>query len=333
MKLTREGKRFLLAAVLIAVAAVNTGNNLIYLILSLMLSFLVLSYLILRLNLAKLVLEVSPAGSVYAGERVSVELFIHNKKKIPVYSVIIDAADAAAPMYCGEIAGHGVFRGRLKLVFMKRGLYGYRDFIVQSGFPFILFRKGMKVEVSGQVLVYPRLLDVREMINNMDGRQEEGVVAVRGRGDEVYSLRAFQYGDDWRRIHWKASARQDGFLIREYAEYASQKITILLDNLLPRDENNFEAAVSVAASLAKQYLEAGYPVRFIAAGKTIPFGSGEDHLRSILDLLAVITQEEGDADLAGFSGDGFSIAILRSASSSLKTVAVSADLVIYADTL
>jgi len=298
-----------------------------------MLSFVVLSYLILRLNLAGLVLEVSVAGPLFAEEQVSVGLLVHNKKKIPVYSVIIAAPDAATEVYCGHIAGHGVFRDRLVMVFRKRGLYRYGDFVVQSGFPFILFRKSMSVHVSGQVLVYPKLLDVRELIDAIEGRQEEGMVAVRGRGDEVYSLRAFQYGDDWRRIHWKASARQEGFLIREYAEYASQKITILLDNLLPQDDIHFETAVSAVASLAKQYLEMGYPVRFIAARKTIPFGSGEEQLHSILNVLAVISQEEEDADLSGIGEDGFSIAILKSAQSGLKAVAASADLVIYADTL
>ena len=333
MKLTREGKRFLLAAVLIAVAAINTGNNLIYLILSLMLSFIALSWLILKLNLSGLVVEASIPGPVFAGEQVRIELRVHNIKRLPVYSVIITAADAVAPVYCGQIEGHGVFGDGLRMMFRKRGLYGHGDFVLQSGFPFILFRKSMSVKIAGQVLVYPKLLDISERLDVIEGRQEEGLVAVRGRGDEVYSLRAFQYGDDWRRIHWKASARQDGFLIREYAEYASQNITLLLDNLLPCDATNFETAVSAAASLAKQYLETGYPVRFIAAGKTIPFGSGEEHLRLILAALAVITRKEGPADFSGIGKDGFSVAVLTSAGSGLKTVASSSDRVIYADTL
>lgn len=333
MKLTREGKRFLLAAVLIAVAAVNTGNNLIYLILSLMLSFIVLSYMILRLNLVGLVLDVSNAGPVFAGEQVSLELLVHNRKRLTAYSMTIAAPDAVSEVYCGQISGHGVFRSRMKMVFRKRGLHGYGVFVVQSGFPFILFRKSIPVAVSGQVLVYPKLLDIRDLPEIAEGRRQEGMMAVRGRGDEVYSLRAFQYGDDWRRIHWKASARLDGFLIREYAEYASQNITILLDTLPTYDDIHFETAVSVAASLAKQYIEGGYPVRFIAAGKSIPFGSGEEHLRSILDVLAVINQEEEYADLSGIGEDGFSIVILKSAQSGLRAVAASADQVIHADSL
>jgi len=333
MKLTREGRRFLLAAALIAVAAINTGNNLIYLILSLMLSFIVISYLILKLNLAGLVLEVSDAGSLFAKEQVSVELLVHNPKKIPVYSVIIEAPDAAAQVYCGHIAGRGVFRDRMKMYFRKRGLYGYGDFVVQSGFPFILFRKSMSVHTSAPVLVYPKLLDIRDMLDVTYGRQEEGVSAVRGRGDEVYALRAFQYGDNWRRIHWKASARRDGFLIREYAEYASQEISILLDNLLPQDGELFETVVSLAASIARHFIEQGYLVRLIAAGKTIPFGSGNEHIHSILDTLALIAEQHGEMDLTSFGIQGFCIAVLKSAESGLKAVAVSANVVIYADSL
>jgi len=333
MKLTREGKRFLLAAALITVAAVNTGNNLIYLILSLMLSFLVLSYLILRLNLEGLILEVSVAGPVFAGERTVVELVVHNNKKFPLYSVIIAAPDAAEPIYCAQISGHKTLRDRMMMLFRKRGQFGYKDFVVQSGFPFILFRKSITVHVSGQVLVYPKLLDIRQMIEVVEAREQEGMAAVRGRGDEVYSLRNFQYGDDWRRIHWKASARQDGFLIREYAEYASQRITILLDNIQPHDAVYFETAVSIAASLAQYFIGRGYLVRLIAGAKKLPFGGGNEHLLSIFDALALVVEEPGDSDNSGFGTEGFSVVVLKSAQSGLRAEAGSADVVIYADSL
>ncbi len=333
MKLTREGKRFLLAAALIGVAAVNTGNNLIYLILSLMLSFVVLSYLILRLNLKGLVLEALVAGPVFAGERAGIELLVQNNKRLPLYSVSIGVPDAVEPIYCAHIPGHQAYRAQMTMIFRKRGLYGQRDFVVQSGFPYILFRKSIPVHVSGKVLVYPKLLDIRQMIEVVEAREQEGLVAVRGRGDEVYSLRAFQYGDDWRRIHWKASARQDGFLIREYAEYASQRITVLLDNLLPYDAVYFETAVSIAASLAQYFIGRGYLVRLIASGKTISFGAGYEHLLSIFDALALVAEEEGGGDLSGFGAEGFSVAVLKSMRSGLRSEAGSADVVIYADSL
>ncbi len=333
MKLTREGRRFILAAGLITVAAINTGNNLIYLILSLMLSFIVISYLLVRLNLADLSVDLSASGPIYAGEQVWVELVMQNRKRLPVYSVIVSSRETGEKVYCGHIAGHGVFRGRIKMVFGKRGLYGYGDFMIESGFPFILLRRSIPVHLSGQVLVYPGLLDLRDRIDLLEGVRQEGEVAVRGRGDEVYSLRAYQHGDDWRRIHWKASARQEGFLIREYAAYASQEITILLDNLLPRDMVNFEAAVSIAASLARLYIEMGYRVRLIAGGVMLPFGGGNEHLHLILRELALIAQQHEAPDMTGLETEGFSVAVLKSAESGLKSASAPADRVIYADSI
>ena len=66
MKSTREGKRFFLAAFMIALAAFNTGNNLIYLILSMMLAIFFLSIIVLKINMRKLVLKVYQDNPVYA---------------------------------------------------------------------------------------------------------------------------------------------------------------------------------------------------------------------------------------------------------------------------
>jgi len=72
METTREGRRFILAACLIGLAAFNTGNNLIYLIFSLMLSLAALSLLTLRINLSGISARVYLGHPVFAGDRVSV---------------------------------------------------------------------------------------------------------------------------------------------------------------------------------------------------------------------------------------------------------------------
>ena len=48
---TREGRRFLIAVVLIGFAALNTGNNLIYLIFSMVLSISLISFPVALINL------------------------------------------------------------------------------------------------------------------------------------------------------------------------------------------------------------------------------------------------------------------------------------------
>ena len=83
MKLSREGKRFFLAALLIGIAAFNTGNNLIYLILSMMLSILVLSVIVLRLNMKALVLRVAQNRPIFANSPSNIDVTLSNGKKLP----------------------------------------------------------------------------------------------------------------------------------------------------------------------------------------------------------------------------------------------------------
>ena len=87
MKSTKEGKRFFLAAFMIALAAFNTGNNLIYLILSMMLAIFFLSIIVLKINMRKLVLKVHQDNPVYADTPASIAVTMANKKRIASRSV------------------------------------------------------------------------------------------------------------------------------------------------------------------------------------------------------------------------------------------------------
>ena len=334
MKLTREGKRFLLATALIAVAAFNTGNNLIYLILSLMFSFIASSYVILKINLSDLLLEVQVGGPVFAGEPARAELLVYNRKKIPAYSLNLSAADVVEKIYCSHVPSRDAVKEDMTVVFNKRGLYGYRNFFIRSGFPFILFHKSIAVEVSGNVLVYPRLIDIDGLIDDMTAHENQGEKAVRNSGDDVYALREYQYGDDRRNIHWKASARRSSLIVKEYAGYLSRRVTIILDNGMPRhDGQHFEKAVMVAASLTSHYIGRGYLVRLLSCRKVVPFGSGQGHLFSILDSLALIREEECGDDSLICSPEGLFVTVLRSAHSTPALQAGSEGVVVYADTV
>jgi uncharacterized protein (DUF58 family) len=334
MKITREGKRFILATVLIAVAAVNTGNNLIYLIFSLMLSFILLAFVLLRINLTGISLGVSLEHPVFAGEQTSALFAIQNRKKlIPAYSVHIATAGVSSPVYVVFIAQQDSVQRKVRMTFAKRGLYSYGDFTVRSGFPFILFEKSAAVNVSGEVLVYPALMDVERIVPDIAGREGIGTAKAKGTGDEIHSVREFRYGDDWRKIHWKASAKASSLMVKEYAFADIRKITVVIDNLLPAGEAVFEKTLSLAGSLALYFLDAGYFLRVLSCKKVIPFGTGGEHLLKVLDILALMQEEDAlDCPMA-HDIEGYTILILKSESSSFSKYITSADMVMYADSL
>lgn len=334
MKITREGKRFIIAVVLIAVAAVNTGNNLIYLIFSLMLSFILLAVMLLRMNLSRISLKVSIDHPVFAGEQTYASFTIKNGKKLlPAYSIRVSASGVAHPVYCAYLAPKHSVKKEMKITFKKRGLYSYGKFFLQSGFPFILFEKSLPVKVSGEVLVYPALMDVEQFMPDIPGLEGSGIGKVAGSGSEIHSIREFRYGDDWRNIHWKASAKTSSIMVKEFALTDIRKITIIIDNILPSRKEVFEKTLSLGGSLAQYFLDAGYLVRVLSCKKVIPFGAGSEHLLKVLDILALMQEEDVLDCPMSHDIEGYTLLLLKSESSSFSKYSSYADTVIYADSL
>ncbi|GAB4485446.1 MAG: DUF58 domain-containing protein [Thermodesulfovibrionales bacterium] len=333
MRLTWEGKRFLLAVFLIAVAAVNTGNNLIYLILSLMLAFLLLSLLLLRMNLSGLEASAFCSRPVFAGEPARILLTVRNlKRSLPSFSVRL-AAGSGENAYFPRIGPDGTADADLLLTFRRRGVAGCRDFSFQSGFPFILMQMKKRARVSGSVLVYPAMAGLEGVLPRLFAAGESGAARVARSGDDLFGIRQFAEGDDWRNIHWKATARSGELRVSEFSVQESERVTVLLDNLAPCDEALFERAVSLAASLVRHFLEQGFAVRLASSGSSVGFGFGDRQLYRVLDLLALIAPSPVVDIDAAEPGTGFTVAVLTSGSSALAPLAASCGLVLHADSV
>lgn len=89
---TVEGLLFIVFLVVIGFAAWNTGNNLLYLILSAMLAFLIAANLIGRVSLAGVAVQLRFPDHIYAGELASISVTLLNHKRVlPSYSVLVEA--------------------------------------------------------------------------------------------------------------------------------------------------------------------------------------------------------------------------------------------------
>lgn len=335
MRPTREGKRFLLATFLIAVAAVNTGNNLIYLILSMMLSILTISLAVLSLNLRGLTLSVSVQHPIFVRGRAIFKISISNRKRLlPSYSIRVHLPEGIKGAgYMPYISSSSEISMDVSVLFERRGIYRYDDFIIESGFPFILFTKKIKSRVSGEIIVYPEIKEVDGLLPELTGRGYGTYITRPGTGEELSMIRDFRYGDDMRRIHWKASAKAGKPMVKEFGIEDTKILTVILDTIRPLNKDIFEKAVSLAASVSDRLLRDGFFVRLMTCRKLIPFGSGSEHLFKILDILAVIEEEDTWECLMTEEIEGASLLILKSEDSPLKKMTSHCDMVIYATAL
>lgn len=290
---TGQGLIFMTLTLSIGFAALNTGNNLLYLILAMMLSLLSLSGILAELSIRRLeVSRIFPQDAT-AGERMYGLIRLYNPKRwIPVLGIRVDEY-VRLPIECHSAFFPVVSAGEEQTCsvwyqFPKRGRVRLERLECWTSYPFGFFVRGLIRTVEAEVLVLP---PVRAYAGQAQvQRAEQGVLPRprRGQGDDFFELRPFQEGEDPRRIHWKSSARRQQLMLRESAEQQRNRVLITLDlqTVLP-DEEAYEEALIVVASAAAFQLQRGAEVGVEAPGVTVPFDVGAAHLYRIRRALAL----------------------------------------------
>lgn len=287
-RFTKEGRRFLLGVGLIGLASLNTGNNLIYLIFSLMIALLIIAFVFPFINLAYLHFSLKVHDPLFAKTNSRVAISVRNGKPFCSYSIALEIPFVDAPGVYVPVIRKGDGEYIETVMISKRGKYSPGETFLRTGFPFIFLNVRKKMPGSKQVIVYPEVLDLSSMLNRleMDHPTDETVV-LRSEG-EFFSSREYVYGEESRRIDWKSSAKTQKTMVKEYALANDRLATVILDSGPLGKEHDFEKAVSIAASLSSALIEHGYYVRLVTCGKVVPFGNGRAHLFKILDILAEI---------------------------------------------
>ena len=285
-RLTREGRLFLFVTIGVGFAAVNTANNLLYLVLGLLLSLLLVSGVLSDLALWKLRLKRRLPARMFAGTRSLIEVVARNDKRW-LASVSVETIDEIAGEDCSparflrvgptqtELAGYSFDpprRGPVELGSMR----------VVTRYPFGLIEKGYTLFEPDEAIVYPRLLDQVHAPPIQPVSGDAAPVHRTGRGSEFAgSVRHYREGDEARDIHWKRTASRGELVVREHEQDTSALVTLHVDNVIPAGTMNesdwheqFEQKISEAATMASVYLAQGAAVHVQASDGTSPLVSG-----------------------------------------------------------
>jgi uncharacterized protein (DUF58 family) len=299
VRVTNLGLAFVLMTLVVAIGATNTGNNGLYLLVSLFLGTLVVSGVVSRRNVERLEVALDGPAEVFAGEAARFTVRLRNGGRLPRRAVLVKIGGAAAPILFPRIEPGAEETRGVDLVFPRRGWRSGESLLVYSGFPIGLFRKGRVHETSDERVVYPSLRLGRPP--RPDPRETEiGDPRSRrtGRGAEIRNLRDAVFGDDPRDVHWPQTARQGKFIIKERSAEEGRDALVRLDLHQPESADaawaaRFETAVSDAAGLALQLLARGTRVGLLLGPQLLPPGSGPAHRRALLTALALVTPSEG----------------------------------------
>src|SRR5271156_5123806 len=153
-RLTREGIIYLGAVFILILAAVNTGNNLLFMILACSLAGILISGVLSRVVLTGVELKFELPEHIFAEQPVLAELELRNEKQaLPSFSLRVvgeskkdEAQILTRPVYFPYIPRWDAARQKVELVFPRRGVYRQNAFGIRTRFPFGFFEKTRKVE-------------------------------------------------------------------------------------------------------------------------------------------------------------------------------------------
>jgi len=270
MRFTRLGTFYLLFTIAVGAAAINTGNNLLYIILGIQLSFIIVSGFLSDSVLWGLRSAWHPLGDLFAGQKAQWMIDVR-KGWFPAALIKITGEwnqGMAPKTWIPWIAGYKTVHVAIEMTPRQRGWLSFKKVRYGTAFPFGLFEKTHTESRDEKWLVYPRLhtIDLTRLLGEQEGHANVAQAAQAGEGTTPWNIRDYRVGDSLGRMDWKAAAKRQRWMIKE-TEEETDTSTLLRIKAWPSEnlENfiSFIASVLWAAKQAQRSLGLHTPDRYL----------------------------------------------------------------------
>ncbi|WIV13091.1 DUF58 domain-containing protein [Proteiniborus sp. MB09-C3] len=251
------------------------------------------SFEIERLNGEKL--------SLFENEKIGISVYNKSDKKIyaeikdEVPDFHFDIQNSAIDKY---IAPHGKEVFEYEIVPKKRGAFKFGKLHMRYDGQLKLCRKQFSSNIEKEYKVYPNLKDLRKhklaAYNSLiykDGRKR---LRILGKGTEFESLREYVSGDEYRKINWNATARENKPIVNQYEPEKNQHVYVLIDAGRPmsysiRGHSKLDIAINTGLILCDIVNQNGDQSGLMAFNTDIeafiPPGKGSGHRNRLMEAL------------------------------------------------
>ena len=308
-RLTREGIIYLGAVFILVLAAVNTGNNLLFMILACLLAGILISGVLSRVVLTGVDLKFDMPEHIFAEQPVLAELELRNEKQTwPSFSLLVVGETKKSTTAGSHAPRLFSLYPAAKRRAAKSGADFPRTRRVPPGrlrnphsLPVRLLRENAHASTSNiEIIVYPRVAATEQFYEVLPLLSGEMASYFRGRGHELHSLRDYQPNDSARLVDWKVTANTGRVMVREFAREDERRVMLVLDpfmgparaDLGPSAEfehaDRFERAVSMAACIAWHFHEINSVMQFRTDRFATPMATASEIIYDALRELALI---------------------------------------------
>lgn len=206
------------------------------------------------------------ATAVHNGDTVQVTLTLRNPRRRAVRNLsVIDEVEhlGVASFEISGVEAGEIATATYRVMCRPRGVYQVGPARATSSDPLGLAELSAPDGPVDHLVVYPTV-EVLEGFPIVRG-QDPSMAASRPEhsqrgGEDFYTLREYQRGDDLRRVHWPSSAKTDQLMIRQLETPWQSRALVLLDvrTRVYESSDAFETAVSGAASVVTHLVKSGF---------------------------------------------------------------------------
>lgn len=289
IKISKAGFLYIAITIFLGIAAANTNNNLVFLIVSALLSFMSISGLFGKANLSKLELGIDFPQEVYAGSQIPVKITLENRRRhLPAFLISLDAGRISALL--PFTPGKGMSSAFTNITFSERGLHTIENPRASSVFPFNFFTRSRTFPAQYTIVVLPRLraCDLASLYRSELRSRGENISDAIGYEADVISIREYVRGDPVKYIHWKATAKTGKLKTKELSSLSYRPVVIEFENVMVRD---VEEKISCVAYAIVQLLKNNVPVGLKISGQFYPPDTTLVHKLNMLKELALYEKE------------------------------------------
>lgn len=273
IKFTKAGWLYIAVTLFLGFSAVNTANNLVYLIVAAFLSFMGISGFFGRRNLSKINIALQLPDEIYARADFPLRISLTNNRRfLPVFllNVHLSGHNILFPFVDAKAKASKF----ITFSFNERGLFRIREIRISSVFPFNFFIRYRRIDIVLETTVFPqpKKCSLPDLFEKQRKPRGEKITDKTGYEDEMVSMRDYIKGDPLKYIHWKASAKTGQLKTRELASLSHQPVIIDFDSVAIKNlEEKLSCLTYVIVKLFSQNVPVGLRMGgalFTSLGKT-----------------------------------------------------------------
>jgi uncharacterized protein (DUF58 family) len=287
---TRFGVLFAVMLLLMLTGSANYALSLGYVLTFLLAALAISTILHTFRNLAGLRVSALRTAPVFAGDVAQFRLSIANDATADRYSLALIHGEREFAVV--DVPAEGAVIATAAIATTTRGVFKPGRLTISTRFPLGLFRAWAYLQLDTRCIVYPRPASATTPLRQANVGASDG--GGQGRGiDDFAGLRRYVMGDSPRQLAWKAVARDQGLLTKQFLGDAEGELWLRLDDL--PHELHFEEKLSRLARCVIQAHAAGQAYGLDLGATVLPLGRGGAHRERCLEALALCEPRSASA--------------------------------------